>query len=191
LTGILKEPLTPEIIAVDTVNWNITKPQKTLTIDNAVESCYEDEYDIVSVNFTILVGTYHVGSPEYNYAEWLTLRLDCNANTSLGFIYSMKINFSRTDINSSLRLHRDPDRVEAYGINIWRHDSWATSTSEGYVIAKSTNQTNSAVLSIRADWVFINREANHSIAITLETTVFNGTFYITTVMPIQLEVDAP
>jgi len=189
LTGILEEPPIPEFRMGDTVVWSAKKFQSTRTLSEPVESFYQD--DAVSINFTIVIGTYHVGDLEWNYNDWVNLKIVATANTSFGFIHSMDINFSRTDDYSSFNPLNDPDEIETYGVSIWRHDSFATSTTEAHVMAKADDQTSYAYLSINADWVFLNKDSDNSITITLETTVFNGTSYIRPIMPIQLEVKAP
>lgn len=189
LTGILEEPPIPEFRMGDTVVWSAKKFQSTRTLSEPVESFYQD--DAVSINFTIIIGTYHVYSPRYGLKDWVGLSIVATANTSFGFIHSMDINFSRTDGDSFLDPINDPDNIKTYGVSIWRHDSLATSTSEAHVMAKAGNQTSYAYLSILADWVFFNKDSDNSLTITLETTIFNGTAYIRTIMPIQLEVKAP
>jgi len=58
-------------------------------------------------------------------------------------------------------------------------------------MTKTINETDFASLSIWTEWDFFDKFADHQITITLETTIFNGTAYIKTVMPIRLEVNAP
>lgn len=193
LTGIMKEPPTPEVIMGGTVSWNITKQQKSVTLDEAVENLYQSDDAFVSVTFVVPIGSYivHPSQGRYPYKDSIDFGIEASVNASLGFIHSVHVNFSRTDRNSSLLIYRDPDLVETYNLDILRHDLWATPSSEGHVMAKAANQTNHAFLRIWADWVFLSKEANHSITVTLETTVFNGTSYIRIVMPIQLGVNAP
>ena len=189
LTGILPEPSQPQIIEVETIGWNISKQKTSVTLNEIVESHYENDDVDGSVNFTIIIGTYHVGDPSYDYDDWLDLAIHCSANTNSTIIYLVKINFSQTDSASSFRISKDPDRVETLNLDMSTHDSEATSTGEGYVVAKATNQTNHVFLGVVADWGFFNKEANHAITVTLETTIFNGTAYVKPVIPILLRVN--
>ncbi len=185
LTGIPKQQPTPEVILVDTISWNMAKTQG-MTINEAVESHYEDDYGIVSVNFTFSAWTYL-----YNWtpvSDGFFFGVYCSANTNSGFIHSVKINFSRTDSNSYVSLFMGEDHVETHNLKIAEPDSKATPTSDALVTANAINQPNATTLRIVACWYCSDKEANHRTTITLETTIFNGTAYIKTVMPVQLEV---
>jgi hypothetical protein len=189
-TGILKKMPTPEIVVVNTVSGNITKLQETGAVNEVFESLYDN--GIVSVNFTIHAWTYSV-----NYtlvSDVLLFGVYSNANTNLGFIHSVNINFSRTDNNSKANPIEDYTKLDSYSLvqaenlNIWRFDSHSSSTSECHIMAKGINRPNATFLRVVAEWYFYDKEANHWTTITLETTIFNGTDYIKTVMPIQLQV---
>lgn len=106
-----------------------------------------------------------------------------------GYIRSIDINFSRTDNDSYVNSIEDWDYLaQAENLNVWRFDSKATSTNEAHIKAKAVGQPNFAYLRIWNEWVFSENETSHLITVTLETTFFNGTDQIKTVMPIQLEV---
>ena len=196
LTGILKKSPTPEIVMVDTVSLNVIKPKETASVYNVVESLYEDKLEtlyeddngVVSVNFTIFTYNYQENWP---YAgDSLSLSAYCTANTSLGFIYSVNINFSRTDSNSVVYPMNEEYFIEKNNLNIEKFDGKATPTSEAQVTAKAIGRPNATFLRLGVYWFFLkeDRIANHWATITLETTIFNGTAYVKTVMPIQLEV---
>jgi len=187
LTGILKESPTPEIVMVDTVSLNVIKPKEIASVYDVAESCYKDDNGIVSVNFTIFTYTYIVNYTKV--ADSLSLSAYCTANTSLGFIHSVNINSSLTDNDSSLQWMEDWDFLaQAENLNVWRWDSGATSTNDSQIMAKGINQPNATFLRVAGFWIFRDKKASRSATITLETTIFNGTDYIKTVMPIQLEV---
>jgi hypothetical protein len=195
LTGILKESPTPEIVMVDTVSLNVIKPKETASVYNVAESLYEDKLESlyeddsggVSVNFTIFSYTYIVNHTKV--VDSLSLSAYCTANTSLGFIHSVNINSSLTDNDSSVQWMEDWDFLaQAENLNVWRWDSGATSTNDSQIMAKGINQPNATFLRVAGFWIFRDKKASHSATITLETTIFNGTDYIKTVMPIQLEV---
>jgi hypothetical protein len=190
LMGILKESPTPEIVVMDTASLNVTKPKETGAINEAAESLYKDDNGTVSVNFTIFTWSYHVNHT--GVIDMLNFGVYCSANTSLSFIHSVNINFSRTDNDSYVDPMGDWDYLaQAENLNVWRFDSGASSTSECQVMANGINQPNATFLRVVAEWFFYGKEANHWTTITLETTIFNGTDYIKTVMPLQLEVNAP
>jgi len=126
LIDILEQRSAPKIITVDAVTWSITKPQETVSLTGRVESLYEYDNDVVSVRFFIYPSTYHV-----RYSDYQEFRISCTATTSLGFIQSVNINFSRTDAYSVLRIFRDEGFIENRNLNIWRFDEQATSTLKG------------------------------------------------------------
>ena len=189
LTGILKTSPTPEIIVMDTVSWNMTKALDLVSIDEKVESLYEDDSGVVSANFTIHIGQYYYHTSQAPH-DLLHFNVYCSANTSLGFIYSVNINFSRTDSNSVVYPMNEEYFIEKNNLNIEKFDGKATPTSEAQVTAKATGRPNATFLRLTVEWHFLkeDRIANHWATITLETTIFNGTAYVKTVMPIQLEV---
>jgi len=189
LTGILKESPTPEIVMVETISWNMTKASEMVSIRENVESLYEDDSGVVSANFTTHIGEYFYYTSRAPY-DLLAFNVYCGANTSLGFIHSVNINFSRTDSNSVVYLINHPTLIENNNLNIEKIDWKATPTSEAQVTAKATGRPNATFLRLTVEWHFLkeDRIANHWATITLETTIFNGTDYIKTVMPIQLEV---
>ena len=191
LTGILKESPTPEIIVVDTVSLNITKPQETQSIWEFIESRYEDGNADVWVSSVISIATYHVDHFSAVGVDMLMFGINGSANANFGYIQSIEINFSRTDNDSYVDPIGDWDYLaQAENLNVWRFDSGATSTNEAKIMAKGINQPKFAYLRIVNQWVFYKKEASHLITVTVETTFFNGTAYVKTVMPIRLEVFA-
>jgi hypothetical protein len=189
LRSVLEKPPTPEIVVLDAVRWNMTKTQETHTIGEIVESGYEDDNDTVWVNSVIHVGSYFVDYYSAVGADMLGFFINCSANTNLGYIQSININFSRTDSNSDVNPINDWDvLVQAKNLDVWRFDSHATSTQECHIMAKTVEQRNFAWLRIYNAWVLRKKEASHLITVTLQTTFFDGTDHIKTVMPIQLEV---
>lgn len=189
LTGILKESPTPETVVLDTVSWNMTKASEMVSINEKVESIYEDNSGVVSVNFTIHIGPYLYYTSRAPY-DMLDFSVYCSANTSLGFIHSVNINFSRTDSNSIVNPINDEGLIENNNLNIVKFDSKATPTSEAQITAKATGRPNATFLRLTVEWYFLkeDRIANHWATITLGTIIFNGTAYIKTVMPIELQV---
>lgn len=189
LWSTLGKPPTPEVVFVGTLRWNMTKTQETGTINENVESRYEDDTANTWISSLIQIGTHIVYPHAYWEPDWLTLGINCSANINSGYIRSIDINFSRTDNYSYMNPIEDWDYLaQAENLKVWRFDSKATSTNEAHIKAKAVGQPNFAYLRICNDWVFFDKEASHSITITLETTFFNGTDHIKTIMPIVLEV---
>ncbi len=189
LKGILEKPQTPKVIVVKTLRWNMTKPQESLSLGEHIETRYEDDNVNVWVSSAISMGTYHVDYYSAVGVDMLDFGINCSANINSGYIQSIDINFSRTDINSYVDPIEDWDYLaQEENLNVWRFDSKATSTNEAYVKAGAVGQPNFAYLRIWNDWVFYATEEGHSITVTLETTFFNGTDHIKTIMPILLEV---
>lgn len=189
LRSILEKPPTPKIIILNTLRWNMTKPQETSLIGERVETRYEDNNVNVWVSSAISIGTYRVDYYSAVGADMLGFGINCSANINSGYIQSMDINFSRTDNDSYVNPIEDWDHLaQAENLNVWRFDSKATSTNEAYVKARAVGQPNFAYLRIWNDWVLYATESGHSITVTLETTFFNGTDDVKTIMPILLEV---
>jgi len=191
LSGILKKSPTPEIIVVDTVSLNMTKPQEVQSITEFIESRYENDNADVWVSSAISFGTYSVDYFSAVGADMLMFGINGSANANFGFIQSMDIKFSRTDNDSYVQPIGDWTYLaQAENLNVRRFDSPATSTDEAHIKAEALGQPKFAYLRIWNEWIFYEKEASHLITVTVETTFFNGTVYVKTVMPIRLEVFA-
>jgi len=188
LTGIIPEPVAPETTTVDAVSWNMTQPMGDITtIDEDVKSLY---YDEASIEFNVHIHTYFHNWGRYDYNDVVAFRVSAEANTTVGFIYSVTIKFFQLDSNSVLFWYYDNDRYDRLeNLTLKEKYSSATPQREGYVTAFSINQPEHCLLEGEADWVLTySEDQNYEVSVTLEVIYFNGSSYQKVVMPIQLMV---
>ena len=189
ITGIIPEPPQPETIAVDAVGSNVTRPSQLTTFARWVENNYSD--GVTFVVLKVAINTYHVGDGTYAPYNWLNPKIVATANTTQGFIHSMVVRFVRADIQSRINIITDPWLLMAYNLSIEKIKDRPI-TDAGYITTAALGKPNDCNLTSSIDWVFIDAgNQSHTLTITLETTVYNGTAYQKIVLPIQIGVLTP
>jgi hypothetical protein len=187
LTGVLHEPLTPEIVVVEAVAWNMSRSSYYTTINEEIRNSHSD--NIATINLVV-----HIKEYEENDSlrgDNLELTVTATANLSEGFIRSMDVRFSRTDEYALLNTPRDPDWIKFDGLKMVEIISWATSEHEAYLATVAPNQTRFCSLKIGVWWMFLDENSvDHGVTVTLEATYFNGTALHKVMMPIELGVMA-
>jgi hypothetical protein len=193
LTGVLPEPLAiAETVTAETVQWNMTKPTTYAILLEKIENLYVDE--AISINFTLIVGSYHENEPDFpSYRnDYIKFGIITTANASHGFIYSVNIQFSRTDVNAILYLINDPNWIQLQNLRIEKAVWTGTSEREAYIAAMGVNQPENCRLDKWSFWVLLDpNNTNHSLKATAELVYFNGVAYRKVVVPIQIEVLTP
>jgi len=192
LTGVLHEPLTPETITAEAVNWNISRPIQTATIDRWVKSSFFN--GIASLNFSVHVAGYREDWPIWpsdGDDDIVDLRISVNANISEGYIHSIKVRFSETDLYAYLDIMNNPDSIELN--NLTRTEIRDGSyLHEALFNTVAGNEVKQCLLKITVFWVFLDQNnVNHDEVLRLETTFFDGAVYRKVVLPIHLEVLVP
>jgi len=189
ITGIIPESQTPETMVVDAVGTNVTRPSQLTTFARWVENNYSDGVTFVALK--VAIGTYHVGDPSYKPYDWLNLKIVATANTTQGFIHSMVIRFVRADVQSRINILTDSLLLIAYNLSIEKVKDRPI-TDASYITTVALGKPNNCNLTSCIDWVFTDaRNQNHTLTITLETTIYNGTAYKKMALPIQTGVLIP
>jgi len=195
LTGILQEPLTPEIIELEAANWNMTRPTLNNTgavpLDENVVNSYEDS--VASMFFKVGVGAYYENDsafPFWGY-DGLIIRLNATARVTKGFVYSLVFKFALQEGNAIVETWEDPDVIELYNVRSanLRDDWWI---EEPYAEFYGENQPKDCRAKFQAAWVFLDENSmDQQMSTTLEVTYFDGTVYRRAVLPILLKVSTP
>jgi hypothetical protein len=190
LTGTLREPPKPETILLDAVSWNMSRPTRIITINEWLQNPYTD--GIASLSFGIRIVGYienKVNWPSDGDDDVLELRMVATANLSQGFIYSVVVKFSLTDILADVVFQQTPSSMELRNLEITKTRDLGAYNREAYFQTGAPNQPKNATLSIIAYWVFLDgNDTDHWTTVNLEATYFNGTAYRRLVMPIRLGV---
>ncbi len=192
LTGVIKEPPKPETVTVEAVSWNMSRPTDIDTIidlDEQIEKSYTE--GIASVSFNLRIISY--SENELDFPSWggdyLKLRMISSANVSEGFIYSVVVKFSRTDVLAKVDIEEHPSSMELHNLEIGKVRDSGTYIREAYFETTALNQPKDTLLSIFAFWSFSDENnTDHSVTVNLEVTYLNGTAYRKVTVPIVLGV---
>ena len=186
-TGVLQEPLTPEVTEAERVNWNMTRPTDYRLVSEQVTSLHTQ--NSADIQFSITINEYEEDSPSLPFEgnDGLNIRLVATANVSRGFIHSATIKFLDCDDRSLVDIYEDQDtwnlkNAEISGIVDWQ--------AETYVGILSVGKPKYCLIEISSFWVFFDRNnVNHQITIALQLTYSDGAGYERAVLPIQLGVN--
>jgi len=196
-TGILQEPLMPETIEAETVNWNITRPLlnsgDAVPLHKTIVNSYEDSS--ILTRFEVNVGAYYEDYAESFFPfygnDGLEIRLNATAEVTKGFVHSIAFSFSQQEGNATLEIWNDPKAMELYNVKLANlHDAWLI--EETYAEFYGENQSQRCGVEIQVAWVFFDKNRmDQQIATTLELVYFDGTTYRKAVLPILLKVLTP
>jgi len=186
IAGIIPEPPIPQTITVETVSWNMSRPDHSKGINTWVNNSYSD----VSGHLVFGVCAIIYTENHQERGDTLEFRVSLEANTSDGFIRSVIIRFSEIDTQAYLDIMEDPDPpwIELQNLSVKTiRDSRVT--SEPYIEAIVLNQPKQALLSMVVFWQFGERNnMDHWVTLTAEITYFNGAEHQKVVIPIRLGV---
>jgi hypothetical protein len=188
ITGIVREPLVPEIVNVEAVVWNVTRPESYTYINEVVENHYDD--GLSKVNMCAFVIDYSEKSEVFGEHIWLTI--NATAQVQEGFIHSMLIKLSVCDTDNFLSIHLldpwgSPKKTE--NLKTEKIATSGTVNHEAYVYATGLYKPESCSLEIIVSWHFLDkRTLDHWITATVENTYFNGTAYRKVITPVKIGV---
>lgn len=187
LTGIMYEPLAPETVQVDTVNWAAFRPsQDDETVFHITRNVYQDVSALIELNVTLCKYVENDQYWPFEGNDGFILVLTATADLSNGFVHSVVIRFCNSDSDAILAVHKDPDAMRLLNIDLKDIVDLKPTSS---VTALGVNQPSSFMLELFPLWVFYDQNnVSHQMTVTLETIYFNGANYLEIVMPIQLEV---
>lgn len=190
LTGTLKEPPKQETIMIEAVSWNMSRPTRTITVDEWTRNSYADSR--ASLGFGVNVVGYNERvpgeGPPYD-SDFLALRIHATVNVSEGFIFSVVARFSRSDIQADVLFEQTSSFMELHNLEIQRIRDLGAYNREVFFETTATNQPKDSLLSVIAYWMFLDEnDTNHWITVNLEATYFSGTAYRKVILPILLGV---
>lgn len=190
LTGILQEPLKiSETVTVDTVFLNMSRPSYFCNVGGNITNWYVDS--MFSGSFTVHFLSYWENSGMLDYNDGLWLKLTAKANTTVGFIYSMKIKSSQTDEYAILDFINDDDYKELSNL-FQKNLSDGSHLCGALFETVGVNQPKESELKLKPLWEFFDlNDVNHWIIVTLEIIYFNGSIYRQINIPIRLGVTLP
>jgi len=191
LVGFLDTSVTiAETKTLDTVNWEIPRPTRSMKISDVLEVPYAN--DGLSTTFSIIFGIGVSESPSHNDNDYLRMRLEINsiAVEPAAFIEGVSVVF-----------HQDcqPSLVEWISNYINFENLSLLSVSSGWTYGGNfkeaniklagTNNPRNASFSATVEWSFLTPNTEtHQMEITYELTYYNGTVYKKVIQPFQLRL---
>lgn len=187
ITGIIPEPLTPEIVVVEAKSWSGERTSSIYNYNEWVMNLYSD--NTTSVSLEVAVGVY-IAESGYGWTSYryMDFHIVATANTSGGFIYSMDMEFHRGNKHTSVvDIIEHPHLLELHNLRLQEvHDALVETEDCVTTIAEGTPKNCQLISNI--DWVFLNQDVDDNIAVTLKTTYFNGTTYRKIIMPLHFSI---
>ena len=187
LTGITPEPPTPQIIMLETTNWQMERPSETTDFDWKIKKNYEGGE--ISVNICVNVAVYRENThplecPFYGN-DGIVLVTYVNATATRGLIVSMSVKYCPMDANAVLTIGEDG--MVLSNATLANIEKVAMNSNEAFVLAKTKNTP--CNLRIQSYWVFSDQNCEeHWLTVTSEVLYFNGTKYKKIAAPIILLV---
>lgn len=186
LTGTMYEPLMPETVQVEAVNWTAFRPsQDDETVFHMTRSFYQDVLALVELNVTLCKYVENDLYWPFEGGDGFNLVLTATANLSNGFVHSILLRFCNSDSDAILAVHKDPDAMRLLNVEL---KDIVDLKPTSFVKALGVNQPSSFMMELSPLWVFHDQNnVSHQMTVTLETICFNGATYREIIMPIRLE----
>jgi phosphatidylglycerophosphate synthase len=191
LTGVLEEPPTPEIITTETVKWSMQRPAETIfEIGESIENSYAD--NVTLITFEFIAYSYKEASGVFFYNDVLMFILNATADLSQGYIRSVAVKFSPTDVHAISYLGEYPFFVRLSNLRMSVFRTKGTSEQKAYIEASAVDRPQFCSLKTVYDaWVFTDENNfDHQMSVALEVTYFNGTKWKEVKLPLEICVHA-
>ena len=188
MSGVLTEPQAPETVTLEAVTWNMTRPTRTLTVDEWVNNSYMD-----NDNRLLSAGVHFeehfenmLGWPSDGDDDVQLVGIHISVSVSVGFVCSFVANFSDLDDCAYVVLETTPSCMQLQNLAVKRIVNPLTSAC---LWASANNQSKEASLSALVYWVFLDQNnTDHWMTVDFEITYFDGTAYQTVITPFVLDV---
>ncbi|MEM4704134.1 MAG: hypothetical protein QXJ02_03615 [Candidatus Bathyarchaeia archaeon] len=183
-TGIIPEPSVAETITAETKTCNIERIKGAWTWMVAVENLFADFSS--SINFTVSVDTY--SSPHFWYPSAQDFCVFVTASVGTGFVNDILIQMRKGFNNTSMvDIIYDEDVIVAQNLTLVSVlDSGGG--SEARLSAVGGRDTQSCLLKVPVDWIFLDDTIDDNLTMTASVTFYNGTAYRRILLPITIFV---
>ena len=185
-----QEPPTPEIITLEAVSWNMSRPANYIIIDQWVNNSYAES--VTFADFTVHVVEYEENAVFWEDFDGMELMVFANVTVPEGSVTSVVVNFTGVDGCAAVDICEDPDPefAELVNLKLVSIRDWDCAFGkDSKITATAIGQPRHVYLRFLVRWMFIDEnDLDHWVTVTSEVTYFNGTAHETVVMPIQLGV---
>ncbi len=186
LTGIIKEPITPQNIILDALIWNFQRPSdQYVIIGDTMEYAYSNRG--LSASFYMQIIDYIPRTGSFNYdALRIVFKINATITNSSGFTEYVHV-VARKDQESLIDwLENDFCFDNLSMIALTDAYRWDT---EAYFKLADVNHTQDIYAETTALWELLTLNTqSYQLEITYEITYYNGTAYNRVVQPFQLNL---
>lgn len=188
VTGVLREPTTPITVSqtttLETVGWEVERPDGDLNIQERIESMLEDED--VCVSQGILIGSYDPESGRYGGSDSLLLTVNVTATVQKGYVESVYLAFFEHYENARIDFFEAHQLLRFENLSIVDLKDWS---QQVFINLSGVNRPNGVCLWAPVDWVLRSpNNQTHQMEIAFEVIHFNGTVYKKVVQPCHLKI---
>lgn len=188
-TGIIPEPSVAETITAETKTCNIERASSLSNYRVYVNSFVDSSSFI---NFTALISTYfgHSGWDwtAYTYQSFCAF---VTVNLEAGFVHEVLIKIRKSNNYTSKIFVWSEDgtlKKWAYNLTLQKLESAWSGSSEARIVAVGGRDTQSCLLKVPVDWIFLDDTIDDNLTMTASVTFYNGTAYRRILLPITIFV---
>ena len=184
-TYILQELAQPQAVTLEIIEWEIKRPNQTVTLEDALKSLYSNSE--MSTMMCVEIGTYSNDDPAFA-SDFVIMEMTANltVTTPNGFVESIYIilhkdNQSRIDWVNTL--------FDFENLSLHRVQQGFLRVNEAYLELMGLNQPSNVHARAPAIWWLPTpSKHSHQLETTFEFTYFNGTAHKKVIQPFQLRL---
>lgn len=184
-TYILQELAQPQAVTLEIIEWEIKRPNQTVTLEDALESLYSNSE--MSTMMCVAIGIYSNDDPAFA-SDFVTMEMTANltVTTPNGFVESIYIilhkdNQSAIDWVNTL--------FDFENLSLHRVQWGFLRVNEAYLELMGLNQPSNVHARASVIWRLPTpSKQNHQMEVTFEFTYFNGTVHKKVIQPFQLSL---
>lgn len=186
MIAFFREPVIVDVIEVDPVSWSMERPSEDVHSFEPIESVYST--DSASLKFSLFFLIYRESSTSWEKDSFI-FAVNATGKIDGGFVHSAGVNFSIKDGDSSLlNISEDPDAWGDKYLQNFVLQEIVDHRPVSYVRVLGIGESYSNMRA-QGDWTFLDdHEVDHQLTVVMYAVWFNGTAYLRTILPIQLEV---
>lgn len=196
LTGVLREPSTPETITLDEVTWQMERPSGHVYVNERVENSYTSLE--VSARIGVFIASYEENSRSIPFVygskgrDGVTFRPYVNLTFTQGFVESILIKFRLLEANASLFVHSEHEDItnpplKEYNTSVTEVKWYAENLGTAFIKAEALQSP--CGLETQVYWIFNDEnDQGRRLEVALEVIYFDETAHQKITVPIILAV---
>lgn len=182
LAGVLRGPMAiAETITLGVNRKELERPYGPIDIGERLQSYYGVD---ISVNQSVYVDDYHHQAFRYGGSSYVSLLINVNASTAMGYVRDVNLLLHEDHEDSKLNFIDEDLMIQLENLSVTDLKDWAKEVSLNLT---GVNRPHSGYYRVPVDWVLLGPDnQSHQLDITSEVVYFNGTVYKKIIQPFQL-----